>query len=357
MSTPQAKLHTKTKPNLAKAPPETAVPGAASDLDFELVASQWLRHLRGKRSQVGFSRRLGYQSNIAYRWETGRCWPTAVDALSMVNKQATNVASALVAFYGKQPPWLAKTDPLSREGVAAFLDDLRGQSSISDVARRAGVSRFAAGRWLSGEATPRLPEFLRMVQACSRRVLDYCATLVNPAVLPALAPAWKQLTAARRLAYDAPWSQAVLRALELDAYAALPSHDPAWLGSAIGASVEVARATLQALIEAEQVIERDGKFAVSSQPFLDTRADPKRALQLKAWWLELAQLRLRAGTPGVWAYNLFSVSQADLTRLEELHRAYFREMQRIVSESTPGEHVALFCAQLFALDAKPPVTG
>ena len=76
----------------------------------------------------------------------------------------------------------------------------------------------------------------------------------------------------------------------------------------------------------------------------------KRARQLKASWLEVGRQRLLNGAPGMWAYNLFSISSKDLTRLEDLHRAYFREMQRIVSESTPGEHVALFCAQLFPLD-------
>lgn len=320
------------------------------EIDFELLASEWLRALRGSRSQVAFSRRLGYRSNIAYRWETRRCWPTAVDALATIDKFGTKVGEALVRFYGKQPAWTSAADPLTVEGVAAFLDDLRGQSSIADIARRAHVSRFAAARWLSGDATPRFPEFLRMIQACSRRLLDFCACLVEPSALPSLEPAWQQLTAVRRLAYDAPWSQAVLRALELDSYAALVRHEPGWIAAAIGVPSHVEEASLQALIAADQVLFRDGKYIVNSQPFVDTRSDQARAQQLKAWWLRVAEERLQAGAPGVWAYNLFSISQRDLARLQDLHRAYFREMQRIVSESSPGEHVALFCAQLFALD-------
>jgi len=337
---------------------ETSLPSSVpplsrvNDVNYEKVASEWLRHLRGKRSQVAFSRRLGYRSNIAYRWETGRCWPTAADALALVDKFGTDVRAAIRRFYGKDPSWMTSADPLSSEGVAAFLDDLRGQSSIADIARRANVSRFAAARWLSGDASPRLPAFLCMIQACSRRLLDFCACLVEPAALPSLQAAWQQLTTARRLAYDAPWSQAVLRALELDSYAKLPAHEPGWIARAIGVPVSVEDACLHGLLAADQVFCREGKYVVNSHPFVDTRYDPARARQLKAWWLKVAEERLHAGSPGVWAYNLFSVSERDLARLEELHRAYFREMQRIVSESTPGERVALFCAQLFALDPR-----
>jgi hypothetical protein len=39
-------------------------------MDFEQISADWLRFMRGKRSQRSFSKRLGYRSNIAYRWET-----------------------------------------------------------------------------------------------------------------------------------------------------------------------------------------------------------------------------------------------------------------------------------------------
>ena len=38
--------------------------------DIERVARQLLIALRGKRSQVQWSRRLGYKSNVAYAWES-----------------------------------------------------------------------------------------------------------------------------------------------------------------------------------------------------------------------------------------------------------------------------------------------
>jgi hypothetical protein len=45
-----------------------------------------------------------------------------------------------------------------------------------------------------------------------------------------------------------------------------------------------------------------------------------------------------------------SISRADFARLREMHIAYFREMQALVTDSTPSEHVVLFNTELFALD-------
>ena len=48
-----------------------------TSLDFERLSRELLVALRGQRSQVQWSRRLGYRSNVAYAWESGRRWPNA----------------------------------------------------------------------------------------------------------------------------------------------------------------------------------------------------------------------------------------------------------------------------------------
>jgi hypothetical protein len=51
----------------------------------------------------------------------------------------------------------------------------------------------------------------------------------------------------------------------------------------------------------------------------------------------------------VLSYNLSAVSRADLQRLEQLQRAYYREMVSIIAESAPAECVVLYAAQLLEL--------
>jgi len=313
------------------------------------LASDWLRALRGRRSQLAFSRRLGYRSNIAYRWEAGRCFPSASATLRLVTTLGGDVKASLASFYRSTPAWLAKKDPCSVPGVAHLLDDLRGSTKLAELARRSGYSRFAVTRWVHGRADPTLPEFLTLIEYTTRRVLDFLASFVDPATLPSVRNAWRVLQGARAAAYDQPWSHAVLRALELDAYSALPEHESGWLARRLGMTEELEHSCLE-------ILERSGQIRFSGSHYLpvqiqavDTRADPLRARELRAGWASVGVQRLRAGAPGVLSYNLSTVSRADLERLERLQRAYYREMVNIIAESAPSECVVLYAAQLLEL--------
>ena len=76
------------------------------ELDYELIARQLLRAIRGPRSQVAFSRRLGYRSNMVYLWESGRAFPPAARFLSMATRLQLDVDGAVAHFYGRRPSWL-----------------------------------------------------------------------------------------------------------------------------------------------------------------------------------------------------------------------------------------------------------
>src|SRR5947209_5239759 len=144
-------------------------------MNFEALSSELLRALRGKRSQTAFSKRLGYRSNVAYAWESGRAFPTALDFFNLLERAGKKVEPALAAFFRLPAGAALKQSPNSAAGVAAFLDDLRGQTSIVDLARSAKRSRFAVARWLRGDAEPRLPDFLRLIECASLRLLDFLA--------------------------------------------------------------------------------------------------------------------------------------------------------------------------------------
>jgi hypothetical protein len=318
-------------------------------LDVPALAADWLRALRGRRSQVAFSRRLGYRSNIAYRWEAGRCFPSASASLQLVQSLGGDVRASLAAFYRSTPAWLADTDPCSLPGVARLLDDLRGASKVAELARRCGYSRFALTRWLKGQADPTLPEFLTLIELTSRRVLDFVASFTDPEGLPSVRDAWRLLQGARAAAYDHPWSHAVLRALELDGYGALPAHEAGWIARRLGIAEELERASLEVLERSGQIRFVGSHYVPVKIQAVDTRADPQRARELRAGWASVGVERLRAGAPGLLSYNLSSVSRADLERLERLQRAYYRELVNIIAESGPPECVVLYSAQLLEL--------
>lgn len=309
-------------------------------MDFEQLAAELLRALRGKRSQTALCRRLGAKSNVVHQWERGHSFPTASRTLQVAARVGVDVPAAFREFYRTTPRWLDEEEPASPAGVAAFLADLRGSTSIVELSRYSGKSRFAVARFLSGDAEPRLPDFLRLVEAASLRLLDFVEQLVDPRALPSVREQWERLTAARRLAYEEPWSQAVLRALELSSYAALPRHDDGWIARRIGISREEERRCLKRLAESGQIVWHEARWRIQNVMALDTRRDPDAARRLRAWWLRRGAARIEAGDRGLM-YNVLGVSASDLERLRELQKAYLTEVRAIVARSEPVEHVVL----------------
>jgi DNA-binding phage protein len=322
-------------------------------MNFARIAAEWLRFIRGKRSQRGFSKRLGYSSNIAYRWESQVCFPTAAETFALVERAAKPNRAALAAFFGSPQPSIAR-ELDTRAGVAELLTQLRGKTPLVELARRSGFSRFAIARWLSGASEPRLPEFLAMLEATSFRCLDFLSNFVALERLPVVADQWIALQAARKAAYEVPWSHAVLRALELTDYAKLGKHRAGWIAQRLGISRAEEARCLTALAAAHQIRLSSGLWVIDHTQTIDTRADAARGRKLKAEWLKVALSRLESGVSGVFGYNLMAISRADLARLREMHVAYFRDMQSLVADSAPSECVVLFNAGLFALDAPAP---
>jgi len=317
-------------------------------LDYDQTAREVVIAIRAHRSQTALSRRLGFRSNVVYTWESGRRWPTGSQLLYACHRTGVDVHAALVAFIGRAPPWLDAEEPWSPDVVAALLRDLQGATSVTDLARRCGRARTRASRWLSGDTEPRLPDLLRLIEAASSRTVDFVAVLVDPLLVPSIAPLWRRLEARRKGAGAFPWTQAVLRALELDEYVALKSHVPGWIAERLGISLEEEEHCLFFLRDTGQITAVGGQLR--SEAFaVDTRRTPEVGRKLKAHWARVAASRVEEGASGQFSYNVFTVSRADFERIREAHLGYFHALRSIVAESEPPEVVAVANVQLFAL--------
>ena len=266
--------------------------------DYAKIAREFLRNIRGRRSQAAFSRRLGYSTNVAYVWESGRAFPTAAKTLAAARRAGIDLQAALRRFYKTPPAWLDVTDLASPSGVAQLLEDLRGRTSVMDLAR-----------------------------------------------------AWQELEARRRSAYDLPWTQAVLRTLELTDYRALGKHRPGWIAARIGITPEQERECLELLAHTGQIDSKRGRWEPREVTAVDTRRDAEAEHRVKHWWSRLALERLESPDRGLLSYNVFAVSESDLARIRELQIAYFRQMRGIIAESTPSERVVIASLSLVALDS------
>ena len=61
------------------------------ELNYDQLAAELLRALRGHRSQEAFRRQLHYRSNVAYFWESGRRAPSATEAHRVAQRMGVDV--------------------------------------------------------------------------------------------------------------------------------------------------------------------------------------------------------------------------------------------------------------------------
>jgi len=314
------------------------------------AASEVLRAIRGKRSQVAFARRLGYRANPITDWENGRRFPTAAEALRAACRAGIDVGASLARFHAAAPPSQVELAAGAPMQLAQWLSALRGSTPIGALAQRSGRSRFAIARWLRSEAEPRLPDFLRLIDAVTGRLPDLVAEIVPIDQVPTLALRHRTAAAAKRLAFEEPWTEAVLRLLETTAYRARPAHDGPWLSQQLGIEVAAIERCIERLLEAGIVQRERDHLRVLGALTVDTRSDPAAMRALLAHWCEVAlQRHGRGQSQDLFAYNVFSVTHKDLARVRELLRSTFRELRAIVAASEPSETAALVNLQLIAL--------
>lgn len=320
------------------------------------MCQELVRALRGKRSQAALSRHLKFRTNVICAWENGRNAPTATQLLTLAARSGVNLRTALGAFYRAPPAWLDAAKNLAdRDSVLQLLKHLRGEQPLAQLARSSGLSRFALSRIFSGQAQAKGPEFLQLIQLCSRRVLDFLSQLVPVDAMPSFAPLWQQQQARRAASTRSPWSLALLCALDLDEYRALPRHVPGVLAKRLRITPEAEAECLALLQESGQVRLRDERYAPTGVDSVELSEDRDLAKTRRAFWGHVATERARA-SHGMSAYNLCGISRSDLQKLKTLQREYLARARSIIADSQPVEAVALIHVQIIDLTyARPDV--
>jgi hypothetical protein len=180
-------------------------------------------------------------------------------------------------------------------------------------------------------------------------MLEFVAAFVSPLELPAAAEAWRSLQALKRAVYEAPWSAAVLRVIELADYRALPGHEPGWIARRLAITPEQEEEAIDLLLRTGQLRRRKRRLTVDHARAVDARQDPEATRRMREFWSEVGLSRLKAGAEGIFSYNVFTVSAADYQRVRELHRSYFRELRSLIAQSEPSERLLLTVNQLLPL--------
>lgn len=166
--------------------------------------------------------------------------------------------------------------------------------------------------------------------------------LVPIAQGPELLDVARQRAAAKRLAFEEPWSAAVMRVLETSGYRGLRHHVPGYIAARLGTTTEKEHAVLAALQAAGMARTSDGRYAVGEPLTVDTQASPQDVRALRTHWAAVGLARAQQPRAEDWlGFNVISSSAHDLERIREVLRRAFREIRAIAAASQPAESVAL----------------
>ncbi len=317
-------------------------------LNFEHVARQLLRALRGKRSQAALSRRLGFRSNVAAKWESGQRMPTAASVFDYARQLNRDAQPALAAL---NPNAAAALGTGAEPHLGAWLDALRGTQPVTQVAARSGLSRFSVSRILAGTSQPRLPQFLALLDALTNRLEDFVDAWLGIAAAPLLEPRFRRGQAARAALFQRPLCLAVMCLLDTRSFD-VPARVQR---QRLAKTLEVAESTIDECLETLTgggVLSLvDDRYALSGSLTFDAHATAPLELAAKKYWTRIAHERVAAASPNdVCSYNVFSINRADYDRLKELQREFYRGARALIAASEPTDLAALFVVQLVAWD-------
>jgi transcriptional regulator with XRE-family HTH domain len=206
-------------------------------MDYDALAAGLIRRVRGPLSKDRLSRRLGFASNVVQLWERQQRLPDIGTFFRVASLRKLRFADGLAALIdavpGERGALATVTDDTGSDiAVSNVMRLLCGQRSISELARLSGFDRATIARWCEGKTTPRLSDFLAFLDRTTQRLLDF----VDPRDLDPTRAAYAEHQKRQRIAYTMPWSSAVLHALELSEYQALPEHDSRLLARKLGRS-------------------------------------------------------------------------------------------------------------------------
>jgi transcriptional regulator with XRE-family HTH domain len=321
----------------------------AAFVDADLLSRELLRALRGKRSQRAFARRIGRASNVAYAWESGRRSPSVSETLRVAAKLGHDVERALGAFAAAHAPKFRPTSRIGAAQIGELLRHLAGTTPISTIAERAGTTRSTTSRWLSGRVEPRLPDFLRLLEATCRGALTFVAALVPPLALPSVADRWQREQAFAPLVRDAPAVLVVLVGLALREYRALARHSGSFLADRTGlpaAEIDAAIGRLAAV----GAIQWDGsRWFVDPAFELDTRRVPEIADHARRYFARLGAERVGRSEGERFAYVCLTASEAEIEQLLRA-QAEMMALTRSIAVSDTSDRLVLVNVHVLPLD-------
>jgi hypothetical protein len=319
-----------------------------SSHSFDAIARQVLRALRGHRSQAALSKRLGFRSNVAAKWESGQRMPTAQEALAYGTRLKLDPLPALESLNRNAAAALGDG---AVPDLGAWLRALKGTQLLGTIADRSGLSRYSVGRMLAGQSEPRLPQFLALLDAITDRVEDFVDGWVGVEHVPLLEPRLRRTRAARAALFQRPLCLAVMCLLDTVGLRCERTAQLSLLCQLLERSPVEIEACLDILVEGGVIRLAEDRYVTAGALTVDAHSSPDQERAARHFWTGVGHERTARLRPDdLCSYNVFSVARKDYARLKELQREFYRGARALIAASEPTEVAGLLVVQLGCWD-------
>ena len=318
----------------------------AMKVEWTKVSQELVRSLRGRTTQGGLSRRLGFKTNVVYRWEAGLREPTADDLLKLLHCRVDNIEGALWRF--AQGP--NSEGPFDSEfSWSSWLKTIRGDQSVAEIANRLELSQQAVRRIFRGDSSPPLSRLLQLIDCLSNRVIGFVELMADPSTIKSLKGVLALVEAQLAMTFEHLYAEAIIACFETQGYAALPAHSNDWIAGRLDLPLSVVETTIEALVAARGIQVRHGKFKTQDHRMVNTQSRSRtESRRLARHWtqvsMDLHEDRTRSG------YLVFS---ADQETVDDVGRIMTQAMHQVIAriaKSKTVEQVSALTLNMARLD-------
>ena len=138
-----------------------------------------------------------------------------------------------------------------------------GDRTAEEVTLGIELKASVLRRILRGDADPPLARVLLLVQALTGRIVDFVELLVDPEEIRSLRAPWRSVKAQRKTAREQLNAQAIVAALETDAYLSRDHHSSEWLAEMLSLDQIEVDETLESLRVGGAIKMRRGRYIVA----------------------------------------------------------------------------------------------
>lgn len=319
-------------------------------LNYDQLASEIVRYLRGNLNQRDLSKKLGFTFNQVGKWEslvTQIKWDDFLELAAVLN-------IPIEKYFRDYFFWSNDKEFSPHVSFRALLQYLN--IGLPDWQR----PKALVDKWVAGTSTPDFSEILKMMNSKPLILIGFLSRFLDCSKLETLQSDYKVTMQRLEAILNSPVSAIVNSALHLESYKKLDSHDEDFLAKESGCSRKEVRDSLALLCRTGVVVFDKNKYhsSYSELSFLrhpKFRAITKYLTDLAASRFSVLPSQGNPANPSISSTRIAAMSSEASKKVMELMVQFHNDVALVVkNDSGVKDHVRLMIQHSFVSSLNAP---